>query len=135
MIPFVFWVGTALFLICAYPIAPPGEVSGFSSFILGNALFLIATCCLVIFVFQKGNSPRRSDKKIRILKRLTYSWLCVIVLFGYVAISDLVRRGGAQYINMPIMVGYGIVFVFLSGVFFTLRRWVEGGRSKGIQDR
>lgn len=129
MIPFVFWVGAALFLICSYPIAPPGMVSGFSSFMIGNALFLIATCCLVVFVFQKGRSPRRSDKKARVLKRLTYSWLCLIVLFGYVAVNDLVRRG-AQYINMPILVGYGIVFVLLSGIFFTLRRCTETGKGK-----
>lgn len=130
MIAFVFWVATALFLACSYPMSPPGTVPGVSSFMIANALFLIATCCLVIFVFQRGRSCRRCAKKERLFKRLAYTWLCLVVLFGYVAVNDIVRRG-AEYMNMPILVGYGIIAVVLLGVFFTLKHWqVHSGKKK-----
>lgn len=131
MLAFAFWVATALFLTCSYPMSPPGTVPGVSSFMIANGLFLIATCCLVVFVFQRGSSCRRCGKKERLYKRLAYTWLCLIVLFGYVAVNDLVRRGAA-YTNMAILVGYGIIAVVLMGVFFTLKHWqASSGRKEG----
>lgn len=131
MIPFAFWVATALFLTCSYPMSPPGTVPGVSSFMIANALFLIATCCLVIYVFQRGGSCKRCGKKERLFKRLAYSWLCLAILFGYAAVNDLVRRG-SEYTSMPILVGYGIIGVVLLGVFFTLKHWqVRSGKKEG----
>lgn len=129
MVPFVFWCATALFLICSYPMSPPGQVSGVSSFMIANGLFLIATCCLVIHVFGLGRSCRGCGKRERLFKRIAYTWLCVVVLFGFVAINDLVRRG-SEYINLPILVGYGVILVILMGVFFTLKYWQGNARTK-----
>lgn len=130
MIAFAFWVATALFLTCSYPMSPPGTVPGVSSFMVANALFLIATCCLVAYVFQRGSSCRRCGKKERLYKRLAYTWLCLIVLFGYVAINDLVRRG-AEYTSVALLVGYGVITMVLMGVFFTLKHWqARSGRKE-----
>lgn len=130
MVPFFFWVASALFLVCSYPMSPPGTVPGFSSFMIANGLFLIATCCLVVFVFQRGRSCRRCGKRERLVKRMAYILLCFIVLFGYVAVNDLVRRG-FEYTTMSILVGYGVIFVILLGVFFTLKHWrVRSGKGE-----
>lgn len=122
MVPFVFWCAAALYLICSYPMSPPGEVPGISSFMVANGLFLIATCCLVVYTFSRGRSCRGCGKKERRIKRLAYTWLCLIVLFGFVAINDIVRRG-SEYMNLLILVGYGVVLVILMGIFFTLKYW------------
>ena len=124
LVPFVFWCASAFFLICAYPMSPPGEVTGLSANLLANALFLIATCCLIISVFSMGRSCRGCEKKERILKRAAYTWLCLIVLFLFIAINDLVRRGSV-YITMPLLTTYGVALAILTGVFFILRYWKE----------
>lgn len=128
LVPLVFWCATALFLICAYPISPPGTVKGLSSTVMANGLFLIATCCLVIHTFSMGKSCRGCAKRERTLKRAAYIWLCGIILFLYAAINDLVRRGG-EYITMSLLVIYGVILLLLSAVFFILKYW-QGSAGK-----
>lgn len=122
LVPFAFWVAAAVFLACAYPISPPGEVKGLNSVMMGNAIFLIATCCLVIHTFNCGKSCRGCSIKKRRIKRAAYTLLCGIVLYGYLAILDLCARG-REYINMPILVLYGIILFLLLSVFFGMRYW------------
>lgn len=129
LVPIVFWCATALFLVCAYPISPPGTVKGLSSTMMANALFLIATCCLVINTFSHGKSCRGCGKKERLLKRAAYTWLCGIILFLFAAINDLVRRGG-EYITMSLLVVYGVILLLLTAVFFILRYW-QSNTGKG----
>ena len=122
IVPFTFWIASAIFLACAYPISPPGEVKGLSSTMMGNAIFLIATCCFIIHIFSLGKSCRGCSVKKRRIKRAAYTLLCGTVLYGYLAILDLVNRG-RQYINMPILVMYGIILFLLLTVFFAMRYW------------
>lgn len=122
LIPFAFWVAAAIFLACAYPIAPPGTVKGLSSTMMGHAIFLIATCCLLIHVFSLGRSCRGCSIKKKRIKWAAHLLLCGIVLFGYLAVVDLVKRG-REYINMPILVMYGIILFLLLCVFFGMRYW------------
>lgn len=129
LVPFVFWCATALFLICAYPISPPGTVKGLSSTMMANGLFLIATCCLVVYTFSQGKSCRRCGKKERAIKRFAYTWLCGIILLLYAAINDLVRRGG-EYITLSLLVLYGVILLLLSAVFFVLKYWQSNAGKK-----
>jgi len=124
MVPLVFWCATAFFLICAYPMSPPGEVPGLSANLIANVLFLISTCCLIIYVFSKGKSCRGCARKERIYKRAAYTWLCVIILCIFLAVNDLVRRG-PSYISPFLIVVYGVILLVLMGVFFMLRYWKE----------
>lgn len=89
---------------------------------MANAIFLIATCCLVIHTFNRGKSCYGCSKKKRRIKRAAFTLLCGIVLFGFAAINDLVRRG-SEYITLPLMVFYGIILFLLLTVFFGLRYW------------
>ncbi|MDL2316721.1 hypothetical protein LJC59_06535 [Desulfovibrio sp. OttesenSCG-928-A18] len=120
LVPFVFWCATAIFLICAYPISPPGSVAGLSSTSLANGLFLVSTCCLVIGTYVKGGSRRGTPRKMRFQRRVAYIWLCVVILAACAALNDLVRRGT---INMPLFVLYAVILVVMLGVFFILRYW------------
>lgn len=124
LVPLVFWCATGFYLVCAYPMSPPGEVPGFSANLLANVLFLISTCCLVVYVLSQGRSCRGCGKQERRYKWAAHIWLCVVILFIFFAVNDLVRRG-ASYISPLLLVGYGVVVLVLTGVYFMLRYWKE----------
>lgn len=122
LVPFAFWVASAVFLACSYPISPPGEVKGFSSPILANAVFLIATCCLIVHTFSRGKACRGCSVKKRRIKRAAFTLLCGTVLFGYASVTQLSAMG-RQYITMPMLVMCGIILFLLVGLFFGMRHW------------
>lgn len=122
LVPFAFWVASAVFLACAYAISPPDMVKGLSSTMMGNAVFLIATCCLIIHTYNRGRACRGCSFKKRRIKRIAFTLLSGVVLYGYLAILDLVKRG-RDYINMPILVFYGLILFLLVCAFFGMRHW------------
>lgn len=124
IVPVVFWCAAAFFLVCAYPISPPGEVSGLSATVLAHGLFFIATCVLVVRVLALGVPRLGSTKKERLRKLAASLWLGLIVVFLYLAITDLVRRG-PEGMTPFLLIGYGVLLLILSGVYFLLR-WRAG---------
>jgi hypothetical protein len=128
LVPLAFWVATAIYFGCAYPLSPPDIVKGFSSFVLADTLFAISTCCLLIHTFSLGRSCRGCCPKHRRIKRWAYILLCGIIVYTFIALNTIVR-GGAQDVALPLLMLHAIIVCLLLGVFFAMRYWhntVEG---------
>lgn len=116
LVPFVLWCAAGFFLIGAYRLSPPGYVPGLSANRLANAFFLITTIWLVVRAFFLGKARRRASRKENLFRRLAYIWLCLVVVYMYLALSHIVRTADI-YKGTPFFVFYLSVLFVLAAVF------------------
>jgi hypothetical protein len=124
LVPFTFWLATAIYFVCAYPMSPPDIVKGFSSFHMAQTLFVISTCCLIIHTFSLGKSCRGCGPKRRRIKRWAYTLLCATILYAFMALNHVVKLGPTES-ALPLIMLHGIACFALISLFFAMRYWHE----------
>ncbi|MDL2290813.1 hypothetical protein LJC09_01740 [Desulfovibrio sp. OttesenSCG-928-F20] len=138
LVPFVLWCAAGLYLIGAYPLSPPGAVPGLSANRLANGLYGLTTLVLIVRAFMLGRSRKGCPLKVRVLRRVTYTWMCCIILCMFLGLNHLVRMN-TFYERTSFFVSYltllGIMAGILCIIAFYKRRADENARNCGAKDR